>query len=102
MSSNQAERTVSIDPDLKDLFEGYLSKRLAEFSQIDSLVDAGKFRDIEFITHKFAGNAGSFELADLGEKSLVIEKAARNKDADLVKKLSLELFEALKRVRIAT
>ena len=92
---------INVDPDLRDLFPNYLFKRQNELKIIDSLVAEGKLKEIEFIGHKIAGNAGLFSLDEFSQLGHLLEQAARACDSAQILEISTKMTEYLNRVQPA-
>jgi HPt (histidine-containing phosphotransfer) domain-containing protein len=58
---------IFIDKDLEDIFPGYLENRHKEVLELRELIAAKDLKKLQVISHRLAGNAGSYGLAFLSE-----------------------------------
>lgn len=90
---------VKIDSFLKDLIPEYLEGRKADMVTLSESIANKDLQTIEKISHKMAGNLGSYGFKELGSVAKKIEEACMNRKpeeeiANLINNLR-EKFEQL-------
>ena len=88
-----AEKIIAhVDPDLRDLIPGYLENRLRELTTIKNALKAADFAKIRVLGHSMRGSGGGYGFMPISNIGEAIEKAAKNKDRDPIKKPSDRTF----------
>ena len=84
---NKEEIIVVVSKDLKEIFPNFLKNRKQDLDQIKTFIQDNNFAGIQTISHKLAGNAGSYGLKDLGIIGASMEDACKKKDIIEIEKL---------------
>jgi HPt (histidine-containing phosphotransfer) domain-containing protein len=91
---------VRIDPDLQDLIPGYLENRGKDLLVYQQALEKGNFDTIAVLGHSMKGSGGGYGFNDLSSIGRAIEKAAKNRDKESVRKSIIDLTEFLKKLEI--
>jgi HPt (histidine-containing phosphotransfer) domain-containing protein len=75
---------VFVEADLADLIPSYLSHRWADLAMAHKLLQAGDYDRLARMGHRISGNASHYGFGQLGEISLGLEQAARQRDRSAV------------------
>ncbi len=76
--------TIIIDIELQEITPGFLENRKNDLKSIQEALTAKDLASVEVISHKIAGNAGSYGFHDLGDIGKRMEEAAQAKDIDII------------------
>jgi hypothetical protein len=93
---------AQIDPDLCDLLPGFLAHKRGDTLAILSGV-SGEHIDFEALSgigHKLKGEGGSYGLDPISAYGAEIEQAARNRDAEAIRRYANELAAFLDSVQV--
>ncbi len=93
---------VQIDPDLCDLIPGFLEHKRDDTRAILSAASAEHidFEALRGIGHRLKGEGGSYGLDAVSLYGAEIERAARNHDAETIRRYANELATYLDSVQI--
>ncbi len=93
---------VRVDPDLCDLIPGFLEHKHDDARAILRAVSAERidFEALRGIGHKLKGEGGSYGFDAISLYGAEIERAARNRDTEMVRRYANELVAYLKSVQI--
>ena len=91
---------VHIDPDLQDLIPGYLENRGKDLLVFQQALEKGNFDTIAILGHSMKGSGGGYGLNDLSSIGRAIEKAAKNRDKESVRKSIINLTDFLNKLEV--
>ena len=93
---------AQIDPDLCDLIPGFLAHKRSDAFAILSGLESGRvdFEALRVIGHKLKGEGGSYGFDPITTYGEAIEEAARNRDAESIRRYAGELAVYLDSVQI--
>ncbi len=98
---SQSEKIqVHVDPDLQDLIPGYLKNRGNDLKRYQQLLDEGDFDKIFHLGHSMKGSGGGYGFNDLTSIGRAIEKAAKNRDKESVRKSIIDLTDFLEKLEV--
>ena len=94
--------TVQVDPDLCDLIPGFLEHKR---SDTRAILCATSAEHVDFdalcgIGHRLKGEGGSYGLDAISLYGTEIERAARNRDVETIRRYAKELAVYLESVQI--
>ncbi len=84
---------VQIDKDIEEIVPMFLDNRQKDLKEIDAFLLEKNFQGIEVISHKLAGNAGSYGFTDLGLIGAKMEACCQNENLEEVKE-QFELYKS--------
>lgn len=93
---------AQVDPDLCDLIPGFLEHKRGDMRTILSGI-SGEHIDFEALSkigHKLKGEGGSYGLDAISLYGAEIERAARSRDAEAIRRYANELAAYLDTVQI--
>ena len=91
---------IRVDADLQDLVPGYLENRESDLLIYQQALEKGDFDSIAVLGHSMKGSGGGYGFNDLSQIGRAIEKAAKSKDKDSVRKSIIDLTAYLKKLEI--
>jgi histidine phosphotransfer protein HptB len=98
---SQSEKVrIRIDRDLKDLIPDYLKSRRKDLLDYQQALEKGDFDSIGVLGHSMKGSGGGYGFNDLSSIGRAIEKAAKNKDKESVRKSIIDLTDFLKKLEV--
>jgi len=98
---SQSEKVrIRIDRDLQDLIPGYLKSRRKDLLDYQQALEKGDFDSIGVLGHSMKGSGGGYGFNDLSSIGRAIEKAAKNKDKESVRKSIIDLTDFLKKLEV--
>ena len=98
---SQSEKVrIRIDRDLKDLIPDYLKNRRKDLLDYQQALEKGDFDSIGVLGHSMKGSGGGYGFNDLSSIGRAIEKAAKNKDKESVRKSIIDLTDFLKKLEV--
>lgn len=71
---------ITVDKDIEEIVPMFLENRLKDIEQLKAFIEQQDITQIEVISHKLAGNAGSYGFTDLGLIGAKMEQACKDKD----------------------
>jgi HPt (histidine-containing phosphotransfer) domain-containing protein len=82
-----------VDSDLSDIMPGFLARKRRDTRSILSAISSPHidFEELSGIGHKIKGEGGSFGLDPVSVYGAEIEQAARNHDAEAIRRHASEL-----------
>jgi HPt (histidine-containing phosphotransfer) domain-containing protein len=91
-----------VDPDLRDLIPGFLTRKRSDTREILSGISSEHidFEALSGIGHNLKGEGGSYGLDDISVYGGEIEQAARNHDAEAIRHYAIELAAYLDSIQI--
>ncbi len=99
--SSQSEKIrVHIDSDLQDLIPDYLENREKDLLAFKQALKKNNFDKIAVLGHSMKGSGGGYGFNDLSNIGRAIEKAAKNRDKESVRRSITDLTEFLKNVEV--
>jgi PAS domain S-box-containing protein len=81
-----------VQEELKHLYPGYLARRKEELQMFRRSMQEGDFENLEIMSHKVKGSAGSYGLDQIEPIAYQMEKAAQSEDPEKFK-LCFEEYE---------
>ncbi len=98
---SQSEKIqVHVDPDLQDLIPGYLENRGKDLLVYQQALEKGDFESIGVLGHSMKGSGGGYGFNDLTSIGRAIEKAAKNRDKESVRKSIIDLTDFLEKLEV--
>lgn len=91
---------VRVDADLKELIPGYLENREKDLLIFRQALEKDDFNSIAVLGHSMKGSGGGYGFDDLSSIGRAIEKAAKSKDKESVRKSIIDLTDFLKKLEI--
>ncbi len=91
---------IRVDSDLQELIPGYLKNRESDLQTYRQALEKGDFDSIAVLGHSMKGSGGGYGFNDLSQIGRAIEKAAKSKDKDSVRKSIIDLTAYLKKLEI--
>jgi len=91
---------IRVDADLQDLVPGYLENRESDLLIYQQALEKGDFDSIAVLGHSMKGSGGGYGFNDLSQIGRAIEKAAKSKDKESVRKSIIDLTAYLKKPEI--
>lgn len=92
--------TVEIDSFLEDLIPEYMVNRKEDIKTLKKLVTNKESKQIEQLSHKIAGNAGSYGFHEMGIIAKKIEEAAESNQIDTITSLVDDLHNHFKNIEV--
>ena len=98
---SQSEKIqVHVDPDIQDLIPGYLENRGKDLLVYQQALEKGDFESIGVLGHSMKGSGGGYGFNDLTSIGRAIEKAAKNRDKESVRKSIIDLTDFLEKLEV--
>ncbi len=91
---------VRVDPDLKELIPGYLENREKDLVVYQRALEKDDFDSIAVLGHSMKGSGGGYGFNDLSSIGRALEKAARKRDKESVRKSIINLTDFLNKLEI--
>lgn len=91
---------VRVDPDIQDLIPGYLENRESDVKAYKLALEQDDFKKIAELGHLMRGSGGGYGFNDLSSIGHAIEKAAKNRDKESVRKSIIDLTDFLDKLEI--
>ena len=91
---------IRIDRDLQDLIPDYLANRGKDLLVYQQALENGDFDSIGVMGHSMKGSGGGYGLNDLSSIGRAIEKAAKNRDKESVRKSIIDLTDFLNKLEV--
>ncbi|MCH7650234.1 MAG: Hpt domain-containing protein [Nitrospinae bacterium] len=91
---------IRVDADLQDLVPGYLENRESALLIYQQALEKGDFDSIAVLGHSMKGSGGGYGFNDLSQIGRAIEKAAKSKDKESVRKSIIDMTAYLKKLEI--
>ncbi len=91
---------VCVDRDLEDAIPGFLENRRGDMKSILEALEKIDYETIRRVGHKMRGSGGGYGFDNLTDIGGAIERSAKNRDSDEIRKSVSELADYLERVVI--
>jgi HPt (histidine-containing phosphotransfer) domain-containing protein len=94
------EVVVYVDPDLEELIPMFIDNRYQDIEQINQLLSAGDFSEVQRLGHSMKGSGGGYgfdEITNIGSR---MELAAIRGDRKEVEQLNKQLAQYLSNVKV--
>ena len=91
---------VRIDRDLQELIPGYLENREKDLLVYRQALEKDDFDSIAVLGHSMKGSGGGYGFNDLSSIGRALEKAAKKRDKESVRKSIINLTDFLKKLEI--
>lgn len=91
---------IRVDSDLQELIPGYLKNRESDLQTYRQALEKDDFDSIAVLGHSMKGSGGGYGFNDLSQLGRAIEKAAKSRDKDSVRKSIIDLTAYLKKLEI--
>ncbi len=91
---------IRVDADLQELVPGYLKNREKDLLMYQQALEEGDFDSIALLGHSMKGSGGGYGFNDLSQIGRAIEKAAKSRDKESVRKSIIDLTAYLKKLEI--
>jgi len=93
IGGTRTKNKVSVDIDLKEITERFLSDVQTFIAEIDQGIESGDFDKVRGIGHKLKGIGGSFGFPFISEVGEIVEHSAQTKDGESLKEQHRALVE---------
>ncbi len=91
---------IRVDTDLQELIPGYLVNREKDLLMYQQALEKDDFDSIALLGHSMKGSGGGYGFNDLSQIGRAIEKAAKSRDKESVRKSIIDLTAYLKKLEI--
>jgi len=91
---------ICVDTDLQELIPGYLVNREKDLLMYQQALEKDDFDSIALLGHSMKGSGGGYGFNDLSQIGRAIEKAAKSRDKESVRKSIIDLTAYLKKLEI--
>ncbi len=91
---------VHIDEDLEEIVPNFLKNRDKDMESISRALESGDFETIRIMGHGMKGSGSGYGFDRISRMGEEIEKRAKEKDAEEIKKIVREMAAYLDRVEI--
>ncbi len=91
---------IRVDADLHELIPGYLENREKDLLMYQQALEKDDFDSIALLGHSMKGSGGGYGFNDLSQIGRAIEKAAKSRDKESVRKSIIDLTAYLKKLEI--
>ena len=91
---------IRVDADLQELIPGYLVNREKDLLMYQQALEKDDFDSIALLGHSMKGSGGGYGFNDLSQIGRAIEKAAKSRDKESVRKSIIDLTVYLKKLEI--
>lgn len=91
---------IQVDPDLKELAEGFLERKRKELPQWEKALGEGDFKSLEICGHKLRGVAESYGFPPLGLWGEQMEMLAKIPDRQGLENCLKELCHYIENIEI--
>lgn len=91
---------IKVSSEIRDLIPDYLKNRHGNITSIRERLEHGNFNDIQTIGHMMKGSGESYGFDQITLIGKNIERAAKEKSADAVRKAVDDLSEFLERLEV--
>ncbi|HSE83758.1 MAG TPA: Hpt domain-containing protein [Thermodesulfobacteriota bacterium] len=91
---------VHIESDLKELIPGYLKNRYKDIESISEALEQDDYESIRLLGHSMKGSGGGYGFNVITDIGRSLEQAAKDKDADEIRKWVNELSVYLELIEI--
>ena len=91
---------IRVDTDLQELIPGYLVNREKDLLIYQQALEKDDFDSIALLGHSMKGSGGGYGFNDLSQIGRAIEKAAKSRDKESVRKSIIDLTAYLKKLEI--
>lgn len=97
----QAEKiVVHVDPEIADLIPGFLANRREDKEKMAEALTQGDFETIRVLGHSMKGAGGSYGFDAITDIGKSLEQAAKDSDAEGIKRSLQELSAYLDRLEV--
>ena len=97
---DMASIRVTVDPDLKDLIDGYLAHQRQAVEQLRSSLQTKDYATLRGIGHSMKGSGGGYGFDRITELGAALEQAAKESNDAALSALTHELASYLDKVVI--
>jgi len=91
---------VRVDPDLADLIPGFLDNRRKDITAMQEALVQSDYETIRVLGHSMKGAGGGYGFETITEIGAALEKAAKGKSSETIRRWIGELSVYLDRVEI--
>ncbi len=91
---------IRVDTDLQELIPGYLVNREKDLLMYQQALEKDDFDSIALLGHSMKGSGGGYGFNDLSQIGRALEKAAKSRDKESVRKSIIDLTAYLKKLEI--
>ncbi len=91
---------VKVDPDLEDIIPGFLQNRQGDIEAALDALEKSDYETIRILGHNMKGAGGGYGFEVITDIGSAIEEAAKNNDADEIRKSLGELSTYLEQIEI--
>ena len=91
---------IKVSNEVRGLIPEYLKNRHGDITAIGELLKHGDFNGIQTIGHRMKGSGASYGFDPITLIGENIERAAKEKSADTVRKAAADLSEFLERLEV--
>jgi len=91
---------VHVDPDIEDLIPGFLENRRKDIKTIEETLASNDYKTIQRLGHTMKGAGGGYGFDKITDIGLHIENAAKEKNADEIRRQTNELLNYLENIEV--
>lgn len=91
---------ITVDADLKELVPGFLQTRHEDVTTLAAALEKGDWSAIYILGHSMKGSGGGYGFEEITRIGIVIETAAKAKDAAAIKAAANRLADYLGRIEV--
>ncbi len=85
---------------LEPIFEEFLNDRKSDLKTLKQAFKENDYQTVQAIGHRLAGNAGSYELQDLGDLGDQLETAIKKNELNKVEDIILDIQNYLETLEV--
>lgn len=98
---NSSEKIiVYVDEDIEDLVPGFLQNRQSDIDTMNCALTEDDFDTVRVLGHSMKGSGGGYGFDGITDIGMCLEEAAKEENAEAVRKWITELAEYLERVEV--
>jgi HPt (histidine-containing phosphotransfer) domain-containing protein len=94
------EITVVVDPEIKDIIPIFLDNRRGDVTTVLEALDQSDYESIRILGHSLRGVGGGYGFHAITALGKSLDEAARERNAEEIRKLVGELSSYLERVNV--
>ena len=100
-SGNSGEKiVVYVDEDIEDLVPGFLENRHGDVDAMNCALNDGDYDTVRVLGHSMKGSGGGYGFNGITDIGMSLEEAAKEENAEAIKKWISELTDYLERVEV--
>lgn len=100
MVEDSGKVLVRIDSDLEEIVPGYLENRRGDVARLQSMLEQESFESLLSLGHRMKGSGAGYGFDAITDFGRAIERAAMERDRDVMEQLIAELSSYLECVEV--